>query len=452
MVARHLLGRLHKLIALAVFAVALTSVDAFPLLPAHAQGQAVLLGVLSRIPDVASSRTEINFRDWKAIEIAYPPARKPTSTEEFLRARAKESATTDQALALWWQVWANTSSDSELNRYAARANELQTSIGISIADLTHDLSFGTLPTQTLALFGSINTEAVVTALKTKGYTKDPRTDVSLWCGSKGCDAGAEMDPSKREVNPFGGNLGRNQPILVLPDALISSPDSTVTQANANALAGTTPTLAADPAYLAASEAVLSKGTLLQAMFWDIPVLEKELGQLPNDLLLLRSQNPDLVKERVKDYIELPKFNLLMVADVATDTEQIVYFALVYDNRADADIAAAAIPKRLATAVSEVTKKPWRDQLESRGITAITAEVVEITPVGSTSALPVVLIKFATPKATAEQILAFRNNPNASAGAVTRPGFVYRLFISATQRKDLSWLSYISREELENAFK
>ena len=452
MIARHLLGRLHKLITLAVFVVTLTSINALPLLPAHAQGQPVLLEVLSRIPDVASSRTKISFRDWKAIEIAYPPARKPITTEEFLRAGAKESATTDQALALWWQVWANTSFDSDLNRYAARANELQTSIGISIADLTHDLSFGTLPTQTMALFGSINTEAVATALKTKGYTKDPRTDVSLWCGSKGCDAGTEVNPSKREVNPFGGNLGRNQPILVLPEALISSPDSTVMQANANALAGTTPTLAADPAYLAASEAVLSKGTLLQALFWDVPLLEEQFGQLPNNLLLLRRQNPDLVKELVKDYIELPKFSLLMIADVATDTEQIVYFALVYDNRVDADIAALAIPKRITTTVSFVTKKPWREQLESRGVTAITSEVVEISPVGLTSARPVVLIKFATPKATAEQVLAFRNNPNSSAGAVTRPSFVYRLLIGAAEREDLAWLSYIRREELENATK
>jgi hypothetical protein len=77
------------------------------------------------------------------------------------------------------------------------------------------------------------------------------------------------------------------------------------------------------------------------------------------------------------------------------------------------------------------------------VNRIEAHVVESDGTGK----QVVLLTFATPKATPEQILALTPD-NAGQPDVTAPGLVYRLLINAVFQRDAGWLSTTPREVLE----
>lgn len=411
--------------------------------------QQPLMQMLARVPDTAVSRSDIYFHDRRAIETAYPPAKMPANWAEFelITPDALENPLTAllvKPLAVWWQVWQNNNS-SLMGRYFNTFGDMPAAVGFDFFTIDQELNYGAPPQQTLQVMGSFDLDAVRTAFSAQDFTQEDRTDVELWCGPDGCESGSQVDVRNRNpANPFGGDLGRKWPLLVEDGALTSSPDLTVIDDHIAVTGDNLPSLADAPEYRAAVEAVTADGPLLQAYVVGGEMLNTLAGSLA--LLMNSDLTPEQLEELkdrlLEDYEPLPAFELMLIADTVTDTEQAARAALVYSDKAAAEQAADMLPERIANYQSLRVNMPFADLLQELGVDNVYVQVVK-TAAGKC----VVLLTFAIPKATPEQILEFAPGNNQPAG-VTAPGLIYNLLVQSAVMRDLGWLSTVPREALE----
>lgn len=409
-----------------------------------------LLKMLANIPNSSQSRTEIYFNDRKAVEAAYPPAKAPNDWAEFKAASDAKGESTDLLpIEMWWRVWRNQQS-ALTARYMMNSETTPSIVGFDYFQIEQEMTYGTPPAQTLQLAGRFNLDMVRAAFSLRGYTRQDKEGVEMWCPADGCDVGSKMNIANRDpANPFGGELGRSQALIIKDGTLISSPNETVMGNHVDLMAGTEGSLADLPQYRAVVDAMTADGSLLQAYFWDGELIAQMSLLSPASILLGERATPELVKkyfqDMLKTYKPIPAYQLLAFADVVSDSEQIGEVALVYNTEADAQTAAAALPARMNEYVSVVVKQPFTKMLEDRMIDEPQIDIV------SSNGKYVVVIKLATRKATTEEIQQFNiSNPNPP--EVTAPGLVYRMLVSAAMQRDLGWLSTVSLADIEAAAK
>ncbi|MEZ4669616.1 MAG: hypothetical protein R3E39_17055 [Anaerolineae bacterium] len=411
--------------------------------------QQPLMQMLARVPDTAVSRSEIYFNDRRAVESAYPDAKMPANWGEFelITPDALDNPVTAaliKPLAVWWRVWMRNSSSLMLRDFRS-AQDMAATVGFDFFNIDQELNYGLPPQQTLQLAGTFNLEAVRTAYTALDFAREDRSDVELWCGPDGCDSGMQVNVRNRNpANPFGGDLGRKWPMLVQDGMLIGSPDFQNIENHIDVISGAASSLAAAPEYRAAVEAVTSKGVLMQAYFLDGEPLA-QMGQPANlisDPRLTPEQINALIERLFPDFEPLPAFQLLMLGDTVSDTQQAAQIALVYADAADAATAAELLPKRIEDYQSFRLNRPFKEVLADRGVLAPSVQLIDSAAGGPS----VVLVTFATTKATSEQILEF----TASSGpvGVTAPGMVYNLLAQSVLARDIGWLSTATREDLQ----
>jgi hypothetical protein len=332
-------------------------------------------------------------------------------------------------------------------QYFLESENMPEAVGFDVFAIQAELNYGDPPESTLQLEGQFDLDAVRAALTAQGYEREDREDAELWCGAAGCDAGGDVNlADQNPSNPFGGKLGRQQPILIEDGRLISSPSLAVIEDHLAITGGSASTLADAPEYQAAVKALNPDGVLLQAYFWDGDILARmgQLDFLTKSIRLSPNQLKTVLSTFLEDYETLPAYQLLAFGDVVTETEQVARIALVYSDDTAAQQAANLIPKRIAAYQSVAAHRPFTDLLKDRRVADVGVEVITDDTAGKS----LVLLTFATPKATPEQITALRlDNPNPP--DVTAPGLVYRLLVDAAFRFDLGWLSTVPREDLEN---
>lgn len=403
-----------------------------------------LLAMLARVPDTPTSRSEIFFNDRQAIEAAYPPAQMPIDWAEFTTLDADNATDKDLfPLAVWWRVFFNIGS-SPMSQYFMQSADMPGAVGFDVFQINQELSYGRPPEQTLQLAGNFDLDAVRAAFSANGFVQQDRNEVELWCSPDGCDAGNMVNVRDRNVaNPFGGEIGRKQPLLISEGNLLSSPSIQVIENHLAVSDGSMSSLADVPEYRAAIEAVTTQGILLQAYIWDGELLNR-LGDLSLPLdRIPPEQRKELVEMMLDGYETLPAYELLLFADTVTETEQVAKVALVYSDAEAAKQASIILPNRLNSYVSLRVNRPFTEFLQDRRVAEPQVEVLKNTDEGKT----VVMITFATPKATPDQILALtpdNNNPPD----VTAPGLVYILLVQAAFSMDIGWLSTMPRETLE----
>ncbi len=403
-----------------------------------------LLTMLARVPDTPTSRSEIFFNDRRAIEAAYPPARMPADWAEFMALNEGDEADKELfPLAVWWRVFFNIGS-SQMSQYFMLSEELPGVVGFDIFQVDQELSYGQPPEETLQLAGRFDLEAVRAAFSEAGFVQQDRAEVELWCGPQGCELGTQIDfEAVNPANPFGGKIGRKQPLIVTEDYLLSSPDFPVIENHLAVAEGKMGSLADAPEYRAAIQAVTAEGVLLQAYIWDGEILNRlsEIPRLPN--LLTPEQRRQLFEMLLEGYETLPTYELLVFADTVTDTEQIARVALVYSDADAAKQASTILPNRIMNYTSLRVDRLFTELLQDRGVAEPQVDVLKNTDEGKT----VVMITFATPKATPDQILALTPG-NDNPPDVTAPGLVYNLLVQSAFSMDIGWLSTLPRETLE----
>jgi hypothetical protein len=394
-----------------------------------------LLSLLAGIPEDPIDQTDgfIYFADYSAMESAYNATR-PADAEEF--ADLQES---DEAHKVWSVLFQGTT--WFYSQYWPVGLETgPETVGFSPLEVDQAIQWRVPPSDCLMLTGSFDADAIRTAyqanigLAQKGF--DGRT---VWCSADDGVDGFQIDVSNRVLeNPFGGDLGRRQPMIISDNLLMSSADLELVLAHLDAAAGTVPNLADAPSYRAAVNAVSKDADILQATIFG-PTVALQMASALLSVDLLSPEIPSSTLEAPpEDYQELPAFELLILADAVTGDEQIARVGLVYRDAESAEIAGPILLDRLATYPSHSGPS--------------FAEV--LTPSNGTgpryyvrqeSERAVLVLEFPAPRATTEEIVAMLGDYE---GTAAPPGWVYRRLSKMFVQRDTSWLSTATRTELE----
>lgn len=399
-----------------------------------------LLTLLALAPD--RPHGDLYYNDLTAIAEAYPPAQMFADWAEF-DALSADTAAAMFPQDIWWRVFMNF--NLPFAQYFMLGDEMPVTMGIDFFQIERVLVDAQPPNQVYYLQGDFDVAAIRTALTERDFALESETErFELWCGADGCENSNRMrmddiDPS----DLFGGDLGRQWARLVSPDLLIGANQFADLQTVERALRQDSGSLADNSLYQAAANAVGDQGVLLQALILsDMGVLSfSDPATLINPRL-----TPDELAASYDRMLEagfetLPRFDLLMLADLVTEAHQVAEVILVYRDEADAETAARLLPERIEVYRSFVANRMLTDVLEDRLIEPVKVDVV---PSGAWS---VVRLAFATPKATPEEIAQLRLT-NLDPPDVTAPGLVYRLFLQSYFARDLGWLTTIPREDLE----
>jgi hypothetical protein len=287
----------------------------------------------------------------------------------------------------------------------------------------------------LVLAGSFDANAIGAAYQANvGLAPTDFDGITVWCAGEDPEVGFQVDVSNRVLeNPFGGELGRRQPMIVSDDLLMSSADLGAVLAHGGAAAGTVPSLADAPGYRAAVDAVGEDAQILQATIAGL-VAALNIAQPPLDADLLSPETPSLTLETLPAQSqELPAFELLVLADVVTGEEQIARLGLVYRDAGSAELAGPILLERLATYPS-LSGSPFAEMLRPPNGTDPRYYVRQ----GSDRA--VLVLEFPAPRATTEELVALMDVAGDE-GTVTPPGWVYRRLSDMFLRRDTGWLSF-----------
>ncbi len=398
--------------------------------------------MLARVPQGVPT-SYLTFSDRVAITQAYPNAQMPADWAAFNALNSDDLTDETRPLEIWWRVFFRYRT-SMMAQSLMQAETLPDSLGIDFFQVQQELSFGQPPENTLYLAGTWDGEAVSAALTSRNYALIDENGVAqLWC-EEDCLTGFEVQMDGRDpANPFGGNLGQNWPMLVSDGILIGNRSEPLVRAYLNTTEDDTPTLAQEPLWRAAVSAATQDSILLQATALsgdDLRFFGDPLSGLRP--MLSPEQLQRFAQDLLADYVSLPPFRLLLLADTVSQGEQLAKAVLVYQDEAAARAAADALPGRIAAYVSLATQQPFTDMLAERNIQQPTVDVL------GAEGLYTVVIGFRAPQPDAETLLAIELGDPLPEG-YTAPGIPFALLNDAVIRQDMGWLSTVPRDVLES---
>jgi hypothetical protein len=237
-------------------------------------------------------------------------------------------------------------------------------VGFDFFQTAQAVEIGTPPSAGQILIGDFDTAMIRAAYALRGYTAEREDELgTLLCPSAGCEEGARQN--LREINPgnpFGGHLGRSEPIFVGDGVLLNSPDDTLVDAMADAYAGSAPSLADAPEFQAIAN-MLAEYPHVSAV---IAVSPLALGQI-DPVAITRSPE---IAERLMAGIEaepLAPYAAAAFVSAADETNEYGLALVVYTNAEAAQDAAGVIGHRLETLESLRTGQTYADILNDAGI-------------------------------------------------------------------------------------
>ncbi|MDP1624751.1 MAG: hypothetical protein Q8L64_03170 [bacterium] len=364
-----------------------------------------LVNLLAGVPQEPINQADdfIYFMDAAAMEAAYNVAR-PPNAEIFMNLRDH-----DEYVA-WWVVGKETL--GLLGDFLLMAETMPETVGFSALDIDQAIQFGSPPGRGLIFMGKFDAGAIEDAYETNlDFEPNDFDGTAVWCWTEGCENGMQIDPGNAlRENPFGGHLGQRQPMLISNDLLMASPDLDLVLAHVGAAKGTLSSLADDPTYRAAANAVSKDAYILQAII----------------------ANQTLIRQMTT----APLHELLILADVVAHDEQIARLGLVYLDIESPEETASDILERLANHQSMQFKRPFAELFADRNVTNPRYFIHQ--EAGRT----VVVLEFPTRKATPDELIQMQNIVGYE-GTATPPGLVYRLFFQALGIGDTSWLGSAS---------
>lgn len=399
-----------------------------PAQPADGTHTAALRGSLAHVPaDALAPGTSVAWVDLRAVIAARPGAADPTTTVAFTDALAAD----DAASAAWRAALMGIASGPVdlLGTLLVAGTDWPAVVGFDPTQLDRLTGFGAPPANGIVAEGRFSPDAIGAALAARGFVAQAEGAFTRWCSPEGCAAGLAVDLAGREpADPFGGRLGRRQPLAVAPDVLLGSADDATVTAMIAATTGSASAFVHDP-YVAAALAALdatADGRLLQAE------LVRGADVLADVATLLAPlADPAAVAGTLADlapgFVAIAPAALILVADGATADAQVVRIVLVLPSRADAEAAAAVVPARLRAMPSIVMEAPWADVLARAGVTDVAGRAVP-----ADDGLGVAVIEIRAPLAGSA--------PDAEATRPEPSSRLHGLFVRALRARDLAWLA------------
>ena len=243
------------------------AIGASSAVPAMTQdGWTGLTTALGSVPDTLDVRQQlVSWIDYGALLGSRDGAAHPASMEALLAQLDAD----DPAARLWLAALNGAASGSgRLLRYLLNGGpEWPRLVGFDFTDVHSELAFGQPPGDGIVLQGEFDPARIGAALSARDFTTTDAGPFSLWCRSDGCNKGLKLDIADRDpADPFGGELGRRQPLAVSEGTLLSSAAIETVDGMLDATRGARPSLADDPSYATVAEALAGEGTLVQATF------------------------------------------------------------------------------------------------------------------------------------------------------------------------------------------
>ncbi len=379
---------------------------------AQDEASSPLLDMLALVPDNSQARGAIlSYVDYRAAESTRPGAAQPESWAEW---NALQEAK-DPSARLWMSAFFGVSSGPpDLLQYLMQFGAMPEVVGFDWFDIDRGLTYGEPPSTGVVVAGDFDADAIIAAYEARDFVQLELNGLPLLCATEECD-GFTLDLKNRDVaNPFGGNLGRNEPLLIVPGYLINSPDYEQVQAMADAYADDEDSLADAPDFRAAAAIASANGTLVQIQFVNFAMLSAPIFP----------ENPD---ETAEDLGVLPLYELAAFAHRVEGQDQIAEIILIYGNEVNAEAAAVEIQNRISKYESMAIRKPLLEILEEREITLVDPQVVQDEATGKWATV----IAFTSPVPSSEE---------DDSGDIVQSGLNYRLLINMLYQRDLAWLT------------
>lgn len=321
---------------------------AFLVSPLAAIDEHPLLQMLALVPDNLASRAWLTYTDYRAMGAARGLEESPTIAD--FDARTATART-------WIAASMGLSTGIDMRYFFNYVSDMPQLVGFGFFDIDRAVIFGQPPSTGTILMGNFDADAIAEAYTAREFTEEQVSGVTVWCGPNGCDSGSETNLSSREPgNPFGGELGRKEPLAVLPNGMLAnSADFAVVEDIIEAAQDPAESLVTSPEYRAMADALTSNGELIQVQF--INPADVAFG----DFATLDEGNS--IQEITADFGQLPIYSLAALADSWEGDTFTAWIALAYSDAETAQTAVDELSRRLKSFVSFRTQQSLSEMLE-----------------------------------------------------------------------------------------
>jgi hypothetical protein len=215
-----------------------------------------LLEMLAHVPDTPTAREELYYADIRTAIETRPGTPQFTSVEAWNAAGDAQS---------WWLQGLPLAMPRFQPYLRSVISEGEDSTGINFFAIERTISYGRPPATGVILQGNFNNDAIVAAYTENGWEVERDEDgVIMLCSVEGCDSGLQTKLDQRNLaNPFGGELGRVEPIALTDGFIYNSPVMTTIMGMMNVRRGDFPSLAESADVQAAVAVIAEQGLIRQ---------------------------------------------------------------------------------------------------------------------------------------------------------------------------------------------
>ncbi len=372
-----------------------------------------LMKFLARVPNEPNS-DPIAFVDLRALVASRPNAAQVTSAADYDKLDANGNASR-LYLEILRDVVLPVTDFTQVLRY----KDTRTTTGIDLFAIEQIAAFGAPPQNAALLRGKFDADAINSALLASKFKRDTLNGNSLWCNPGGCELGDRMNMTERtDYNPFGGALGRKQPIVLANDGtLFSSPNFALVQ-RISAL-DPAQALANAPEFRALDAMLKARGTLLQELF------VRDTTTFSSTAINFDYTPATAISGTLKP-VPLPAYSGAVLAHVVNGADVYTLVGLVYDRDTDARAAGGAVFQRMNAYRSVVNSRTLRDAIKDRNGTLAPYELVNDAPTGKT----VLVIPIRS---------VIESDQPDSNGYFAPSGVLFRMLVEMYYQRDLAWL-------------
>lgn len=232
-------------------------------------------------------------------------------------------------------------------------------VGFEFPDIETFLSYGEPPGVIYMFGGSFDVDTIAEVYTAQGYAAEQIEGVTVWRRADG-KSDVEVDAAnRRPENPFGGDLGRKQPLAVIPGAdglvyLASSSEWERVVRVVETSQGSVPSLADRDDYRTLVEAITDparyEGLLVQAQFVNplaLPEAAADYTGVTKEAFENMARFSGFAPEWC-NYGALPAPTLAVLADRQEGDDQLAMVALFYFDEYSAQLAVDELSMRMQT--------------------------------------------------------------------------------------------------------
>lgn len=391
--------------------------------PAQEEAEYPLLQLLAMVPDTRGTEMDVDivtYNDFVAAAQSRPGIIRPANMDEFEQGMDSD----DPGIALWFRSLPSGLPQAFIRTFFSDdETTMRDVVGFEWFDVDQVIYFGLPPGQGLILQGRFDTAAIDTAFAARDFIQDTLNGMNLWCGPNGCEDGFRIDIESRNIlNPFGGHIGRQEPLIVTENYLLNSPSYDLLQLMALSPTGDWPSLAQVADYRAAAESLIEEGLLIEAQF--VPAA---LTSVFDVTVLLNDEERDAFIEAFSAHGSLPPYTLVVLGSTVDAEKQYATLTLVFNDESSAQAAAQVAYDRFVNMSSLQTKLPFVDIVAGMDGTIETPRVIQHEETGKW--LTIFTLSAPLPE---------DSEAETGFGPPTI-GILYRFFLQSLAARDVFWL-------------